>query len=85
VEPTNNAAERALRPGVLWRKGSFGSHSPAGSRFAERIMTVAATLKQQRRNVVDYVTLACAAALRNESAPSLLPTAERRGGRRNAA
>jgi len=72
VEPTNNAAERALRPGVLWRKGSFGSHSPAGSRFAERILTVAATLKQQRRNIVDYVTLACEAALRGEAAPSLL-------------
>src|ERR671933_518224 len=25
VEPTNNVAERALRPAVLWRKGSFGS------------------------------------------------------------
>jgi hypothetical protein len=62
VEPTNNAAERALRPGVLWRKGSFGSHSPAGSRFAERMLTVAGTFKQQRRNVVDYVTLACEAA-----------------------
>ena len=73
VEPTNNAAERALRPGVLWRKGSFGSHSPAGSRFAERILPVAATLKQQHRNVVDYVTLACEAALRGEAAPSLLP------------
>src|SRR6266545_2527259 len=24
VEPTNNTAERALRPAVLWRKGSFG-------------------------------------------------------------
>ena len=27
VEPTNNGAERALRPAVLWRKGSFGSDS----------------------------------------------------------
>ena len=27
VEPTNNAAERAIRPGVLWRKGSFGTQS----------------------------------------------------------
>jgi transposase len=85
VEPTNNAAERALRPGVLWRKGSFGSHSAAGSRFAERMLTVAASLKQQRRNIVDYVTLACAAALRNDPAPSLLPTAETRGGHRKAA
>ena len=33
TEPTNNAAERALRPAVLWRKGSFGSTSPRGSRF----------------------------------------------------
>ena len=73
VEPTNNAAERALRPGVLWRKGSFGSHSPAGSRFAERMLTVAATLKQQQRNVVDYITLACKAALRGEPVPTLLP------------
>ncbi len=85
VEPTNNAAERALRPGVLWRKGSFGSHSAAGSRFAERMLTAAATLKQQRRNVVDYVTAACTAVLRAEPAPSLLPGAAIPGGRRKAA
>ena len=40
VEPTNNGAERALRPAVLWRKGSFDSASEAGSRFAERLLTV---------------------------------------------
>ena len=28
VEPTNHAAERAIRPGGLWRKGSFGTHRP---------------------------------------------------------
>ncbi len=84
VEPTNNAAERALRPSVLWRKGSFGSHSPSGSRFTERILTVAATLKLQRRNVVDYVTLACAAALRGDPAPSLLPATATRGIERKA-
>lgn len=74
VEPTNNAAERALRPAVLWRKGCFGTHSAAGSRFVERMLTVAATLKQQRRNVVDYVTQACVAALHRQPAPSLLPS-----------
>jgi transposase len=74
VEPTNNAAERAIRPGVLWRQGSFGTHSPEGSRFVEAIMTVVATLKQQHRNVLDYLTAACEAALRDETAPSLLPT-----------
>jgi transposase len=35
VEPTNNTSERALRPGVLWRKGSFGTQSARGSRFVE--------------------------------------------------
>lgn len=74
VEPTNNAAERALRPGVLWRKGSFGTQSAEGSHFVEAMMTVVATLKQQHRNVLDYVTAACEAALYGEPAPSLLPT-----------
>jgi len=85
VEPTNNAAERAIRPGVLWRKGSFGSHSPAGSRFVERMMTVAATLKQQQRNVVDYITLACEATLRGEPVPTLLPAHASPGMRVQAA
>ena len=74
VEPTNNAAEHAIRPGVLWRKGSFGTHSPEGSRFVETMMTVLATLKQQHRNVLDYLTVACEAALYGEAAPSSLPT-----------
>jgi transposase len=74
VEPTNNVAERAIRPGVLWRKGSFGTQSPEGSRFVETMMTVVATLKQQHRHVLAYVTAACEAALRGEAAPSLLPT-----------
>ena len=55
VEPTNNAAERAIRPAVLWRKRSFGTHSEHGSRFAERMPTTFMTLKQQQRPVVDYV------------------------------
>jgi transposase len=43
VEPTNNAAERALRPAVLWRKGCYGTQSDGGSRFVERMLTVSAT------------------------------------------
>ena len=74
VEPTNNAAERAIRPGVLWRKGSFGTQSAEGSRFVETMMTVVATLKQQHRNVLEYLTAACQAALCGEATPSLLPT-----------
>ena len=74
VEPTNNAAERAIRPAVIWRKVCFGTQSQEGCRFAERIMTVVATLKQQRRNVADFVIQACEAALHGYKAPSLPPT-----------
>lgn len=74
VEPTNNLAERLIRPGVLWRKHSFGTQSPAGSLFTERIMSVVATLKQQHRNVLDYLVAACEAANWGKPAPSLLPT-----------
>lgn len=59
---------------MLWRKMSFGTHSAQGSRFVEAIMTVIATLKQQHRNPLDYLTAACEATLRDEIAPSLLPT-----------
>ena len=67
---------RSLRPGVLWRKGSFGTQSAAGSRFVESMLTVVATLKQQQRNVLAYLTAACEAALRGEAAPSLLPASD---------
>lgn len=73
VEPTNNHAERELRAFVLWRKKSFGSQSDRGCRFAARIMTVAHSLRKQRRHVLDYLTDACRAALVNQPAPSLLP------------
>jgi|TARA_B100001971_G_C18209666_1_gene549842 transposase len=73
VEPTNNSAERALRHAVLWRHTSFGTHSPAGSRFAERMLTTRDTLRQQQRNVLDFLSSACQAALSHQPAPSLLP------------
>jgi len=75
VEPTNNAAERALRPAVLWRKGSFGTQSDDGSRFVERIMTVAASCKQQGRGLLDFLVAAITAARFGLPPPSLLPTA----------
>jgi transposase len=73
VEPTNNDGERSVRHAVLWRKGSYGTQSEAGSRFVERILTVVMTLRQQRRNVLEYLTAICQSALRHELPPSLLP------------
>jgi transposase len=72
VEPTNNAAERALRQAVLWRKGSYGTQSDAGDRFVERVLTVAATCKQHGRSALDYLTAACTAGQQGLSPPALL-------------
>ena len=64
---------RPLRRAVLWRRRSFGTQSEAGSQFVERILTAVTTLRQQRRDVLDYLTAACAAAIHKDPAPSLLP------------
>jgi transposase len=74
VEPTNNHAERVLRPAVLWRKNSFGSHSEAGCRFAERLLTVVQSLRLQRRSVVEFLHQAVLAHRAGSAGPSLLPT-----------
>src|SRR5216684_7571463 len=73
VEPTNNRAERPLRRAVLWRRRSFGTQSAAGSQFVERILTTVTTLRQQHRDVLEYLTASCVAATRGDTAPSLLP------------
>lgn len=73
VEPTNNAAERAIRPAVLWRRTSFGAQSAAGSIFVARMLTVVTTLRSQNRHLLDYLTQACRAARTGTSAPSRLP------------
>jgi hypothetical protein len=72
VEPTNNHAERMVRPAVLWRKGSFGNHSAAGCRFTERILTVVQTLHLQERPVLDYLCRALVAQRAGTAAPALL-------------
>ena len=74
VEPTNNAAERAVRPAVLWRKQSFGTQSERGSEFVERMLTVCGTCKLQGRNVLEYLVQAIEASLLGQAAPSLLPS-----------
>jgi transposase len=73
VEPTNNAAERALRPAVLWRKGCFGSRSVEGCRFVERLLSVRSTCAQQEHALFAFVTAAVRAAWAGEPAPTLIP------------
>ena len=60
VEPTNNAAERAVRHAVCWRKTSYGTDSERGSRFVERMLTAVASCRAQGRGVLDFFTRAIA-------------------------
>ena len=73
VPTTNNLAERRIRPAVLWRKNSFGCHSAAGSRFAERMMTVVQTLRAQGRDVLAFLEASIRAALTGAKPPRILP------------
>jgi len=73
LEPTNNAAERAIRPAVLWRRTSFGSQSEAGSVFVARMLTVVTSLRSQNRNVLEFMTQAVRASRQDTLPPSLLP------------
>jgi transposase len=73
IEPTNNAAERALRHAVQWRKTSYGTESAAGSHFVETLLTVVAPCRQPERPVLDYLTQCCQALYTDTQPPSLLP------------
>jgi len=73
VEPTNNAAERAVRKAVLWRKTSFGSASRWGSRFAERMLTVCETLRAQGRSILEFLEQSIRVRIQSGARPSLLP------------
>ncbi len=73
VEPTNNTGERAIRSGVIWRKISFGTHSEGGSRYAERMLTATLSLRQQGRNVLDYLAECMTSHLHGRAVPSLIP------------
>jgi transposase len=58
VEPTNNHAERCLRPLVIWRKKYFCTHSDYGSEFVGRSASLIATCKMQSINTFEYLTKA---------------------------
>ena len=53
VPPTNNTAERALRPFVIWRKLSLHTQAKRGDLFIERILTVVETCRLPGRPVAE--------------------------------
>jgi len=73
LEPTNNRAERAIRAGVIWRRLTQGTRSPAGSTFVGRILSTIETCRQQDRDVYGFLETALRAHLHGLPPPSLLP------------
>ena len=72
VEPTNNAAERALRPAVIQRKISHGVQSSKGALCRSRLLTVTTSLRQQGRDVWAFLEQAWIAHHNGGEMPSLL-------------
>lgn len=60
VDPTNNRAERDLRPGVITRKTQGCNKTDAGARKHVVLASISSTLHKQDRDVVDFlVKLQC--------------------------
>jgi len=56
VQPTNNAAERAIRPAVIVRKTSAGNRSEVGAKTHAIITSLWQTCQQQDHNFLAVVT-----------------------------
>jgi transposase len=70
---TNNTAEQALRPYVIWRKTSFFSQSDRGDVFRARIMTVTETCKRLGINAYNLLRQVCEQGQRNQPITVRLP------------
>jgi transposase len=73
VEPTNNLAERAVRPGVLWRKTSLFTQSERGREYIAHLLTIRTTLRRQGGNLLEFLTAALWSQRAGEPPPRLLP------------
>lgn len=72
VEPTNNAAEQAIRLGVMLRKRSGGTRSTAGMVAVGRLLSVVQTLRFQGRSAVRYFAESMVAHGLKQAGPSLV-------------
>jgi transposase len=72
VEPTNNSAERGIRPAVQWRKICFGNQSENGEALTARLLTVTRTCIMQRKNAFNFLVQSIAAHRQGLTHPSLV-------------
>jgi transposase len=72
VEPTNNSAERAVRPAVQWRKISFGNQSEQGEILTARLLTAERSCILQGRNAFQFLVDSVIAYRKDLPGPSLV-------------
>jgi transposase len=72
IEPTNNQTEQAIRHIVIDRHITQGTRGSRGQRWCERVWTMLATCRQQKRHVFQFFCDALNAHFRHQTAPSLL-------------
>lgn len=56
VDPTNNFAEREIRPAVLMRKTSYGNRSPQGGKNQAILMSMIRTAQKQGKDFIQLAT-----------------------------
>jgi transposase len=72
VEPTNNATERSIRHGVIWRKQSHGPQGETGARHLANIWSIVETCRQQGRRTWEFLTDCLRGASEGGELPSLV-------------
>jgi len=73
VEPTNNSAERGIRPAVQWRKNCYGNQSEQGELLTSRLLTVTRTCFLQGKNPLEFIVDSILAYRAGTTPPSLMP------------
>lgn len=70
---TNNAAERAIRPYVIWRKLSFASQSYQGDQFRPMILTIIGTAQRLGLSTAQLLRQLCTEGLSKSGNSVSLP------------
>lgn len=74
IEPTNNAAERSIRPGVLWKKRSFGVESERGAQYVESMLSIWTTCRCNEVNPLKFLNDLVIDIRLKATAPSIFGT-----------
>jgi hypothetical protein len=77
IEPTNNSAERAIRPAVLWKKRSFGVESERGAQYVESMLSIWATSRRNGVNPIAFLRELIRSYRTNAPTPSLFSTSQK--------